>query len=282
MCGHTFWSHDIGGFYIQPTPELYIRWAQFGLLSPLSRAHGVTTRLPWNFGEEAMHIFRDYTCLRYRLLPYIYTYAVLGAETSLPMMRAMVLEFPDDPNTYTMDLQYVLGSELLVAPIYNSEGRRPVYFPDGRWVDFWTHEVIKGPETRWLEGVPLETIPLYVRANALIPTIEPPEHLTEDPFELVTFDAYLLDSGSFELRDTDGVTHVSASLQERALDLQVMGAKGRLGMRLVPLIGAPSVDVVRVNGVALDQVDELETGPDSEPGWTRDPDGLIRVMLHSR
>ncbi len=281
MCGHAFWSHDIGGFFGRPTPELYVRWAQFGLLSPLSRAHGTATRLPWDYGEEALRIFRDYVLLRYRLLPYIYTYASLAAETSLPLMRPMVLEFPDDPNTYAMDLQYMFGAELLVAPIYNSEGRRPVYFPVGRWVDFWSHQVIEGPQTRFVE-VPLEVLPLYVRADALIPTVEPPEHLSDAPFDLVTFEGYLFDCGSFELRDSDGVTQISASFEGSRLNVQVEGAKKELGLRLIPLPGAPAVDAVQVNGVALGRVEALEIGPGAPAGWRRHEDGTVRVMVHRR
>ncbi len=278
MCGHAFWSHDIGGFHRQPTPELYVRWAQFGLFSPLSRAHGMTTRLPWDYGEEALRIFRDYVLLRYRLLPYVYTYANIAAETSLPLMRPMVLEFPDDPSTYAMDLQYMFGAELLVAPIYNSAGRRPVYFPAGRWVDFWSHQVIEGPQTRFVE-VPLEVLPLYVRADALIPTVEPPDYLSDAPFDLVTFEGYLLESGSFELRDSDGVTRISASFEGSRLNVQVEGAKKELGLRLIPLPGVPAVDAVQVNGVALGRVAALEIGPDAPAGWTRHEDGTVRVMV---
>lgn len=281
VCGHAFWSHDIGGFHRQPTPELYVRWAQFGLFSPLSRAHGMTTRLPWDYGEDALRIFRDYVRLRYRLLPYIYTYASLASESSLPLMRAMVLEFPNDPNTYAMDLQYMFGAELMVAPVYNSDGRRPVYFPAGRWVDFWTHEVIEGPQTRFIEA-PLDVLPLYVRADSLIPTVEPSEYLTDAPFDLVIFDAYLFDNGSFELRDTDGVTRIWASLEGSRLNIQVEGVKGRLGLRLIPLAGVPSVDTVQMNGVALTRVDALEIEPGAAAGWTRDGDGAVRVMLHHR
>jgi alpha-D-xyloside xylohydrolase len=279
MSGHVFWSHDIGGFHRQPTRELYVRWAQFGLLSPLSRAHGMTTRLPWDYGEEVLRIFRDYVRLRYRLLPYIYTYASLAHETGLPIMRAMVLEFPDDPNTYTMDLQYMFGAELMVAPIYNSEGRRPVYFPTGHWVDYWTHEVIVGPQTRFIEA-PLDVLPLYVRVNALIPTIQPPDHLIDGLFDLVTFDAYLLDSGSFTLRDNDSATGISASLEGIRLDIQVEGAQQRLGLRLLPLPGVAAVDAVYVNGAMLNRVDALEITPDADVGWTRDQNGTLRVMVH--
>ncbi len=277
-CGHAFWSHDIGGFNRQPTPELYVRWAQFGLFSPLSRAHGMTTRLPWDYGEEALRIFRDYVRLRYRLLPYIYTYATLSHETGQPMMRAMVLEFPDDPNTYTMDLQYMLGTELMVAPIYNSEGRRPVYFPAGRWVDYWTHEVISGSQTRIVEA-PLDVLPLYVRANALIPTIEPPGYLTDEPFEMVTFDAYLLESGSFDLRDTDGATKINATLDGTQLRVQVEGAKQVLGLRLLLLPGSTAVETVWVNGVVLDKISTPYIAPTAETGWARDQNGIVYVMI---
>jgi len=278
MCGHPFWSHDIGGFSGQPTSELYVRWAQFGLFSPLSRAHGRTTRLPWDYGKQALRIFRDYVRLRYRLLPYIYTYASLAAETSLPIMRAMVLEFPDDPNTQTMDLEYMFGAELMVAPIYNESSRRPVYFPAGRWVDFWTHEVIQGPQTRFVQP-PLEVLPLYVRVNSLIPTIEPPDHVTEAAFDLVTFDAYLIESGSFELRDTDGATRISTSLKGTHLDINVEGAKQRLGLRVFPLPGVPAVDEVHVNGASLNRAETLEIATCAAAGWTRDCDGELRVMI---
>lgn len=276
MCGHAFWSHDIGGFHRDPTPELYTRWAQFGLFSPLSRAHGMSTRLPWDYGEEALRVFRDYVRLRYRLLPYIYTYASIAARTSLPLLRPMFLEFPDDPNTHTMDLQYMLGSELLVAPIYNSESRRPVYLPEGRWIDFWTLKVIEGPCTLNVEP-PLDFLPLYVGANALIPTIEPPYHFEEEPFDDVTFDAYLLEGGDFELLDTDGATRVSAGFRDSRLEVRFEGTKDIAGLRLVPLPRSSRVDSVTVNGIEIGESSEQEGGADA--GWMRDPDGAVRVAL---
>ncbi len=246
MCGHAFWSHDIGGFTIQPTSELYIRWAQFGLLSPLSRAHGNTTRLPWDYGEDALRIFRTYALLRYRLLPYIYTYACIAAEIGLPLLRPMALEFQDDPSTYTLDLQYMFGSELLVAPIYNNSGERTIYLPEGRWIDFWTHEVLAGSRTIKVQAA-LDILPLYVRANALIPTIEPSQFTPDAPFEDITFDAYLLEGGTFELHDTDGTTRISAKLTGRQLHVEVKGAKQSLALRLLPLTNQ-QIETIYVNG----------------------------------
>lgn len=273
MCGHAFWSHDIGGFHTQPTTDLYVRWAQFGLFSPMSRAHGVSTRLPWDYGEEAERIVRDFVRLRYHLMPYIYATAKVAADTSLPLIRSMVLEFPDDPTTYTMDLQYMFGPELLVAPIYNAEGRRPVYFPQGTWIDYWTHEIVEGPQTRFVE-VPLDAMPLYVRANALIPTIEPPEHFTDEPFADVTFDAYLLDHGSVEMFDTDGITQVAADFDGTHLNITWSSPKPRLALRFLPLVDISPVNSVRANGQELSPVPS-QVGA----GWSRSDDGSLLVRL---
>jgi alpha-D-xyloside xylohydrolase len=166
----------------------------------------------------------------------------------------------------------------LVAPVYNNEGERPVYFPAGRWVDFWTHEVVEGPRTLRVEA-PLDTMPLYVRADALVPTIEPLAHLTEDPFEMVTFDAYLLEEGTFELRDTDGVTRVTASFEGTRLEITLEGPKQKIGLRLIPLSGVPRVEAVSVNGSELQEVESLELRRDSRAGWTRDLDGTVRTVV---
>ncbi len=278
VCGHAFWSHDIGGFHHTPTPDVFIRWAQFGLLSPLSRAHGMSSRLPWDYGEEAERIFRDYTRLRYRLLPYLYSCAVVAHQTSLPILRAMVVEYPDDPVTYGLDLQYMLGEALLVAPVYNAQGRRPVYLPAGKWVDFWTRQVFQGPQMLMVE-VPLETLPLYVRADALLPTIDPPASLSEEPFDRVSFDAYLLESGRFTLHDTDGDTTVAAAFDGGRLVITVDGAKARLTVNVLPLAGQPAVDAVLVNGQVWERVDGLAVGEGSVGGWARREDGTISVSI---
>jgi len=273
VCGHPFWSHDIGGFTGNPTSELYIRWAQFGLLSPLIRAHGNSSRLPWEFGQQALEIFRFYSRLRYRLLPYIYTYAVIAAQTSLPVLRPMLLEFPDDPTTYALDLQYMFGSELLVAPIFNDRSERTIYLPEGRWIDFWSHKILHGPRTISVQ-VPLDVLPLYVRANALIPTTEPTLFTTDEPFQTITIDAYLLESGSFELHDTDGLTRISAQLTNDQLQVFVEGVKQRLALRLIPLTTAPGVARVTVNGQEFGEIAPREDLPDAQ-SWTRAQDGTI-------
>lgn len=167
------WSHDIGGFYGHgPSPELYARWAQFGCLSPFARAHGLTPREPWRFGERALNIFREFAELRYSLLPYLLRCAGEAQDRGLPVLRPLRLEFPDDPGCRPIDLQYMLGSDLLVCPVF-SDSPDPVtmkvYLPAGTdWVDWWTGEELEGG--RWLETtVPLERLPLYRRAGVDIP-----------------------------------------------------------------------------------------------------------------
>jgi alpha-D-xyloside xylohydrolase len=275
MCGHAFWSHDVGGFNGHPTPELYARWAQFGLFSPMVRAHGNSTRLPWNFGEEALTIFRDYARLRARLLPYLYTYACQAAETGLPLMRPLVLEFPDDALTYTMDLQYMLGEHLLVAPIYNASCERPVYLPEGRWIDFWSGSVLSGPHSLQIT-VPLAVLPLYVRANALLPTTEPTSFTLDQPFATITIDAYVLERGACTLRDTDGATTIEAAFVGNRLEITLEGVKRQLDLRLLPLEGAPPLAEVSVNGVLLAEDRETQ----SVNTWKRLEDGAVYVTIN--
>ena len=138
--------------------------------------------------------------------------------------------------------------------------------------------MIEGPEARWVEAE-LDVLPLYVRENALIPTVEPADHLSEDPFELVTFDAYLFDRGHFELRDTDGTTRVSAAIEGSVLTVEVEGAKREMGMRLVPLPGVKQINTMRVNGVAVEHLERVQIRPGAAPGWTRGSDEGVRVMV---
>lgn len=114
-----------------PDAELYIRWLQFGVFSSHLRAHGKQPREPWAYGEEAAEIAMQYLKLRYRLLPYIYSEAVHSTQSGLSMVRPLVLEYQDDPNTENIDLQYLFGPDFLVAPILTRSNRRRVYLPAG-------------------------------------------------------------------------------------------------------------------------------------------------------
>src|SRR5690606_18749881 len=128
-----YWSHDIGGFENTATPDIYKRWVAFGMLSSHSRLHGSKSiRVPWAFDEEAVGVLRFFTKLKCRLMPYLYESAYQTSENGYPMMRAMVMEFPDDPACRYLDTQYMLGDCLLVAPIFSASGDVTYYLPEGK------------------------------------------------------------------------------------------------------------------------------------------------------
>ncbi|UNZ16389.1 alpha-xylosidase [Streptomyces sp. 891-h] len=169
LSGFGFWSHDIGGFEGDPDPALFKRWVQFGLLSSHSRLHGSTSyRVPWAYDEEAVTVTRDFTRLKHRLMPYLYAAARQAAEAGTPVMRAMLLDFPDDPACQTLDRQYMLGDDLLVAPVFTADGTVEYYVPDGEWTHLLSGERVRGPGWRQ-ERHGFDSLPLLVRPGAVLP-----------------------------------------------------------------------------------------------------------------
>ncbi|MFI7336592.1 alpha-xylosidase [Streptomyces sp. NPDC050085] len=169
LSGFGFWSHDIGGFEGTPDPAVFKRWLAFGLLSSHSRLHGnVSYRVPWAFGEEAVDVARQFTLLKHRLMPYLYGAAVEAHRTGVPVMRPMVLDFPDDPTCRTLDRQYLLGPDLLVAPVFTEEGDVEFYLPEGTWTQLLTGERVQGPCWR-RETHGFDSLPVYVRPGAVLP-----------------------------------------------------------------------------------------------------------------
>ena len=135
LSGFSYWSHDIGGFEDKSTPDVYKRWAAFGLLSSHSRLHGSTSyRVPWNYDEESVTVLRHYVELKKSLMPYINTARSAAEESGLPVMRPMILEFQGDPICAFLDRQYMLGSNVLVAPVFDEDGWVEFYLPEGTWV----------------------------------------------------------------------------------------------------------------------------------------------------
>jgi alpha-D-xyloside xylohydrolase len=168
LSGFPFYAHDIGGFSGIPTPKLYVRWAQLALLSSHARAHGHPPREPWAYGECAEEIVRTWAELRARLIPYLWAEALRCGQDATPLVRALLLDFPDDPVARAIDDQFLLGRALLVAPVLDERPRRELYLPPGPWVDFWTREEVEGG--RHLEvDAPLDHVPMYVRGGAVLP-----------------------------------------------------------------------------------------------------------------
>ena len=165
-------THDIGGFEGNPGPDLYKRWVQFGLLSTHSRLHGShSVRVPWAFDEESCDVLRKFTKLKLSLLPYLAYGSKQVSEEGIPLMRPMALEFPHDPAAEYLDRQYMLGDDLLVAPVFSPDGVVRYYVPEGTWTNVLNGERIVGP--RWIEEqFDYMTMPLLARPGAVIPMQE--------------------------------------------------------------------------------------------------------------
>jgi alpha-glucosidase len=183
MSGVPFVGSDVGGFSGNPSPELYARWLQAAALTPFLRSHseaGSNPHEPYSFGAEFTKINRASVELRYRLLPYLYTLFREHTETGAPVMRPLWFEYPDDSRTYTIEDEYLVGRDLLVAPVVReSATRRGVYFPAGdNWVDWWTGKTYEGGRDAEVEA-PLDRLPLFVRAGAVIPVQPVVQHTGE-------------------------------------------------------------------------------------------------------
>lgn len=179
--GFGFWSHDIGGFEGTPDPAVFKRWVAFGLMSSHSRFHGSSSyRVPWVFDadprtgvvdtgdQSAVAVTRRFAQLKNRLMPYLYTAGLQASAEGTPVMRPMQLEFPGDPGVEYLDRQYMLGADLLVAPVFTAEGVVDFYLPAGVWTNFFTGERVVGPVWRH-ETHRFDTLPLYVREGAVLP-----------------------------------------------------------------------------------------------------------------
>jgi len=222
MCGFPFWSQDIGGFAGTPTPELYIRWAEMGLFMTHPRAHGPIAREPWAFGEQALTIFRTYADLRYRLLPYIYSEAVRCVAQSQPVMRPMVFDWQDDPSTYCISDQFMFGEALLVAPIVDESNQRKIYFPEGRWFNFWSEELRNGPRSVNCSAE-LEELPLFVKEGAIIPLAASSiQHTGTLNWDNLTLDIYPSGESSFQISPPDRATmDISCTEKEQEIYLHL-------------------------------------------------------------
>jgi alpha-glucosidase (family GH31 glycosyl hydrolase) len=207
MSGVGYWSHNMGGFEHVADPELYIRWVQFGMMSPIAHLFGMehpNYKEPWNYGEEAQEIFKQYDELRYSLIPYLYSNSYEMHKTGMPLMRALVLEYQDDPNVYEITDQYLLGDDLLICPVTTKEAKtRTVYLPEGKWINYWTGEKFEGKQ--YLNVLtPIEEMPIFVKAGAIIPTQEVVNYVGEKEINEITLDVYPEGDSSFKLYDDDG------------------------------------------------------------------------------
>ncbi|RCW34624.1 glycoside hydrolase family 31 protein [Marinilabilia salmonicolor] len=218
MGGIPFWSCDISGYCgdiedYDALGELYARWMQFGVFNPLSRAHheGNNAVEPWLFGSHVEAVTKAAIELKYSLFPYIYTYARAAHDLGLPLMRAMFLEYPGDPETANLGTQFMFGEELLVAPVMEeAAATKRVYLPEGTWFDYHSPRV-SYDGGQWIDfPVTLETIPLFVKQGSVVPTMPVMQYIHEDPDYPLTYNIFpsrLNRSASFEVYEDDGETN---------------------------------------------------------------------------
>ena len=144
LSGFSFWSHDMGGFVTASPEDIYRRWLPFGFLSSHTRAHGAPPTEPWLISESFTEAFRECAEMKYRLMPYVYAQAKDCSERGLPMVRALLVGFPDDPGAWLVEDEYMFGSQMLVAPLLESGTERMVYLPKGKWIDYQNGKVYDG------------------------------------------------------------------------------------------------------------------------------------------
>ncbi|HEY9782462.1 MAG TPA: TIM-barrel domain-containing protein, partial [Leptolyngbyaceae cyanobacterium] len=206
LSGVAFVGCDIGGFAGNATAELFARWMQVGMLYPLMRGHSALTTAqhePWVFGDRTEKICREYINLRYQLLPYFYTLFWSAATTGAPILRPLLYHFPNDPKTYNLYDQVLLGASLMAAPIYRpGVEHRAVYLPEGTWYDWWTGESYTGA-AHILAHAPLERMPLYVRAGAIIPMQPVMQYVDEHPLNSLRLRIWS-GTGEFTFYEDDG------------------------------------------------------------------------------
>src|SRR5690606_15867155 len=169
LSGFGYWSHDIGGFEGRPDPAVFKRWAAFGLLSSHSRLHGSSSyRVPWAFDDEAVEVTRKFARLKLALLPYLAQLGEQAHREGIPIMRPMLLEFPEDRAAVGVQTQYLLGDRLLVAPVFRADGQADFYLPEGVWTHALSGERLAGP--RWhRQRYGFDSLPLFVRPGTVLP-----------------------------------------------------------------------------------------------------------------
>ncbi|MCP4542153.1 MAG: DUF4968 domain-containing protein [Chloroflexi bacterium] len=208
LCGLANTGPDTGGFGDFATGELFTRWLQMGIFLPFLRAHTYINspdQEPWSWGEPYLTINRRFLELRYRLLPYLYTTFWQCAQTGLPILRPMLLNFQDDAATHVLDDQFLCGDAFLVAPVIEEGAiRRTVYLPAGVWYDFWTDEVFDSP-ARIEVDAPLERLPLFVRAGSVVPMGPVMQYVGERTVDTLTLHVYP-GNGENKLYEDDGQT----------------------------------------------------------------------------
>ena len=250
LSGVPFWSADADGSTLPPADDLYVRWVQFAAMSPLVRFHGTGDRLPWDLPPAVERATVAALRLRYRLLPYLYSAACASAQTGAPLMRALLVDSPDDPHAWTADLEYRIGRDLLVAPMTTPEGTRTVHLPRGEWIDYYSGVVYRGGRDLRVT-VPLDRIPLFVRYGALIPMLEQTSSVPDGPFPAVTLVSWGGRTSETVLRDVDGQTSIAAVRFGDRFDVRTAGPGRITSVTFAAVRGTQPPDTIWLNDASV-------------------------------
>ncbi len=288
ISGQPFVGTDIGGFIGMPSGELYARWLQFGVFTPLMRSHAEINspnKEPWEYGSEFEAINRKTIRLRYQLLPFLYSAFREASVTGIAMMRPLVFDYPSDRETAHLEDEFLFGDNILVAPvIFPDTRKRDVYFPDGSWYDFWTNEHHEGRCTATVDA-PIDRLPFFVKAGAILPTQNPGEYTEQQR----TSDVHLAvypgnDTARGMLYEDDGISNTyqqgefllrsfTYRASEAGADVQVTPEEGRyrpperdLIVEVVDVGRVP--DKVHVGKGTLERVSSVEKK--GVHGWSYD------------
>jgi alpha-D-xyloside xylohydrolase len=251
MSGFGYWSHDIGGFEGTPDTEVFKRWLPFGLLSSHSRLHGSGSyRVPWAFDDEAVDVTRQFTRLKLSLMPYLGRVAEETVADGIPMMRPMVLEFPEDRGARYVDTQFMLGDALCVSPVFRADGVADTYLPSPGWRHLLDGEVAGPGWTTRMYG--FDSLGLYVRPGTVLPVgavDDTPEYAWADG---VTLRAYDLPDGFDQTIHVPGGTGQAAGFRVRRSGDVVTASSGDApGHWTLALVGGPTVTGTGATEVSL-------------------------------
>jgi len=301
LSGLPFAGPDIGGFAHDTSGQLLVRWTQMGAFFPYCRNHssiGTVRQEPWSFGEQMEDIIREYISLRYRWMPHLYNLFYESSQTGMPILRPVLLEYPRDPKVTNLCDQFLVGPDVMVAPVYRPDtDYRTVYLPEGIWYDYWTGEKQEGGRPV-LAHAPLDIMPIYIRGGAIVAEGELRQHAADHHVDdLVNFHIYGAEAtdtfqAEYMLYEDDGETFAHEKGEYSRLHVQANGAEGvlTLSIRYLEDSYQPQRQHLRFTlrqpgftPAAIDQLqrltaDELAAG---QTGWSIDKhsgDILIRIQ----
>ena len=238
LSGITFCGPDIGGFASDTNGELLVRWTQLGAFLPFFRNHSCVDSIyqePWVFEEKYENIIREYIKLRYRFLTHLYNLFYRSSNNGLPIIRPLVMEYPEDENTHNLSYQFMLGSDILIAPVYEPDKKKNmVYLPEGVWFNFFTGEKYNGGK-HIICNAPLDTIPVFVKEGSIFPLNEVQNYVGESELTNIDINIYLSENvtqNSYHLYEDDGLsfnyqdgeynlTEIKYSITEKEMKIEI-------------------------------------------------------------